>query len=99
MTVEIFLTLLSIFSATTGLIVEAVKKLVEDKFTISYNFVALVVALIVGVGGTFIYYILTKVPVSYMECVYAFLMGISSGLCSMLGFDKIKQLIEQMRVF
>ncbi|MBQ0114008.1 MAG: hypothetical protein KBT03_12835 [Bacteroidales bacterium] len=100
MTVELFLTLLSIFSTLTALIVEAVKKLVEDKqITISYNFVALIVALIVGIGGTFAYYYIGKIAITGIECLYAFFMGLASALCSMLGFDKVKQLIDQMKVW
>ena len=50
MTVPMFLALLFGFSVITGLIVEAIKKFVNDTENVSYNIIALVVALVAMVG-------------------------------------------------
>ena len=62
----------------------------------SYNIVALITALIVGGGGTAVYYQLNAVPFTVNNVIYAVLMGLASGLVSMVGFDKVKQAIVQI---
>lgn len=96
MTVQLFLGLLLGFSLVTTLVTEAIKKLVSDKAKLPYNIVALVVALIVGCGGMFIYYQLNTVPITTNNVIYAVLMGFASSLVAMNGFDKVKQAIEQL---
>lgn len=96
MTVTMFLILLSAFSVITGLVTEAIKKIVTDKANLPYNIVALVVALIVGGVGTGVYYQLTGIPFTANNIIYMVLMGFASGLCAEVGFDKVKQAIEQI---
>lgn len=96
MTVTSFLILLSAFSVISGLVTEAIKKLANDKANLSYNIIALVVALIVGSVGCCIYYQLNTIAFTINNIIYLILMGFASGLCSMIGFDKIKQAIEQI---
>lgn len=91
-----FLILLSSFSVITGLVTEGIKNLVTDKVNLSYNIVALVTALIVGGGGTAIYYQLNAIPFSTNNIIYMFLLGLASGLCSMTSYDKVKQAIAQI---
>lgn len=97
MKVEIFLTLLTVFSTANGLVVESVKKLLGDKYNISYNLVAVISGLIVGLCGTFLYYVLTDITIGYVESIFAVLLGIASAMSSMVGYDKIKQLVDQVR--
>lgn len=96
MTVISFLILLSAFSVMSGLVTEGIKKFLSDKDNLSYNIVALVVALIIGGCGTAVYYQLNDIVFSVNNIIYAVLMGLASGLVSMLGFDKVKQGIEQI---
>lgn len=96
MTVTMFLSLLLGFSMATTLIVEALKKLVGKKIEFSYNIVAFTTALIVGCGGTAIYYQLSGIAFDANNIIYLCLMGFSSAITSMVGFDKIKQTIEQL---
>ena len=96
MTTTIFLMLLSAFSVLSGLVTEAVKKLISDKANMSYNLVALIVALIIGCGGCAIYYQLNAILFTVNNVIYMILMGFASGLVSMLGYDKVKQAIEQL---
>ena len=96
MTTTMFLILLSAFSVISGLVTEAVKNIVSDKANLSYNIVALIVALIIGSAGTAMYYQLNEITYTVNNVIYLVLMGFSSGLVSMVGFDKVKQAIEQV---
>jgi O-antigen/teichoic acid export membrane protein len=96
MTTTTFLILLSAFSVISGLTTEAIKKLANDKANLSYNIVALIVALIVGSVGCAIYYQLNNIMFTLNNVIYMVLMGFASGLVSMLGFDKVQQAIQQL---
>ena len=88
--------LLSSFSVLSGLVTEGIKKLISDKANMSYNIIALVVALVIGGVGSAVYYQLNAIPFNLNNIIYLVLMGLASGLCSMVGFDKIKQAVEQI---
>lgn len=96
MTTTTFLMLLSAFSVLSGLVTEGIKKLISDKANMSYNVIALVVALVIGGAGSAVYYQLNAIPFDVNNVIYMILMGLASGLCSMVGFDKIKQAVEQI---
>ena len=96
MNVTTFLILLSAFSVLSGLVTEAVKKVVNDKGNLSYNIVALVVALIIGGVGCAIYYQLNAIVFTTNNVIYMILMGLASGLTATVGYDKVKQAIEQV---
>lgn len=96
MQVNLFLILLSFFSVLSGLVTEGIKKLINDKKNFSYNIIALIVALIVGGAGCTIYYQLSSISFTLNNIIYIILMGLASGLCSMVGYDKLKQTIEQL---
>lgn len=96
MNTTVFLILLSAFSVISGLFTEGIKNLAEDKVNLSCNIVALVTALIVGGSGTAVYYQLNAIPFSTNNIIYMILMGLASGLASMVGFDKVKQTIRQL---
>lgn len=96
MSMETFLMLLFTFSVISGLFTECVKKIMNDKANMSYNLIALFVALVVGSVGTAIYYQLNGICFNTNNIIYIALLGLSSGLCSMLGYDKVKQTILQI---
>ena len=96
MTTTTFLMLLSSFSVLSGLVTEGIKKLISDKANMSYNIIALIVALVIGGAGSAVYYQLNAIPFNINNVIYMILMGLASGLCSMVGFDKIKQAVEQI---
>ena len=96
MTTTTFLMLLSAFSVLSGLVTEGVKKLISDKANMSYNIIALIVSLIIGGVGCAIYYQLNAIPFDVNNVIYMILMGLASGLCSMVSYDKLKQCIEQI---
>lgn len=96
MDITTFLILLFSFSTISGLITEAVKKIESDKKNLSYNLIALCVSLVVGCAGTAIYYQLNGMVFDINNIIYMMLLGLASGLCSMLGYDKIKQSVIQI---
>ena len=96
MTTTTFLTLLSAFTVLSGLTTEGIKNLISDKSNMSYNIIALIVSLIVGGVGCAIYYQLNAIPFDINNVIYIILMGLASGLCSMVSYDKLKQCIEQI---
>lgn len=96
MDISIFLMLLFSFSVISGLFTEAFKKLVNDKANFSYNLIALCISLVVGIIGTGIYYQLNNFSFDTNNIIYMVLLGLASGLCSMLGYDKVKQTILQV---
>lgn len=96
MTTTMFLILLSAFSMISGLVTEGIKNIINDGANLSYNIVALITALIVGGGGTAVYYQLNTIPFTVNNIIYIILMGLASGLVSMVGFDKVKQAFEQL---
>ena len=98
MNATLFLILLSAFSAISGLITEAIKKLLTEKTNLSYNLIAITVALVVGTAGCGTYYQLNGIPFDVNNIIYMILMGLASGLVSMTSYDKLKQLVEQLTV-
>ena len=95
MTVQMFLALLAGFSVLTSLIVEGIKKIAVHCTT--YDVIALITALVVGGGGTLVYYKLTEMPFTANNIIYAVLMGLASALVAMVGYDKVVQAIEQFK--
>ncbi len=97
MNIVSFLFLLSAFSAVTALVVEAIKKFLTDVENRNYNIIALVVAMVVGVVGTFLYYLFTSTPLTMINIIFAILMGLASALVAMMGYDRVMQTIEQFK--
>ena len=96
MTTTTFLMVLSAFSVLSGRVTEGIKKLISGKANMSYNIIALIVSLIVGGVGCAIYYQPNAIPFDVNNVIYMILMGLASGLCSMVSYDKLKQCIEQI---
>ena len=97
MTVSMFIILLSAFSLIVGLIVQALKKLLDGlgaKY--SSNVVAVIVSAIVGIGGTAIYYIIAGIPFGATNIICMLLMGVATAVGAMVGYDKVIQTIKQI---
>lgn len=96
MTNTTFLMLLSAFSVLSGLVTEGIKKLCSDRANLPYNLMTLAASLIIGTAGCAVYYLLNHIPFTSDNVVYMILMGLAGGLISMVGFDKVKQMIAQL---
>lgn len=93
MTIELFITLFGIGSVVSSLLTEALKKTYQN---ISSNVLALVNAAVVGLLGTFSYYILANTPLTPDNVLYAVLMTICIWVGSMVGYDKVMQTLKQI---
>lgn len=99
MTVTLFISLFTIGSMACGLITEAVKKMYQNAGKdYSANIIALVDALVVGGLGTAVAYMLMGIKWSVNNIICLVLMIVCIWLGAMLGFDKIKQTLEQIAV-
>lgn len=86
--------ILLICSALTGLIVEAIKKMVEVK---KPNIVAAIVSVIVGIVVSIGYILLKNIGISIDSMLYVIGIVVLSWLVSMLGYDKVIQTMLQIK--
>lgn len=98
MNIEVALMLLLVVSTMTGLVTEAVKKVLQEG-SISYkpNLLAglVAVALSVGVGAAYI--VLTETALNAQMAVYLIALVFLSWLSAMVGYDKVVQTISQIK--
>lgn len=97
MTTTVFLILLTGCATVTSILTEGIKKFLDElKITYASNILVLFVALIVGCGATALYYVNYQVPFNALNSVYLALLGIANWLGAMVGYDKVRQAIEQI---
>ena len=97
MTVTLFITMFTLGSVATSLLTEAIKKAYSNAHKeYSANMVALINAIVVGCGGTAIGYMLLAIPWTVNNIICLFLMGIAVWIASMVGYDKVIQLLKQL---
>lgn len=89
--------LLAIVSAVTTLATEAVKQMMPENAKYSKNILAGIVAVVVGVGVSIGYCVLTHTPATPEVIVYAVCLVALSWICAMVGYDKVVQTIAQMK--
>lgn len=94
---EFLLKALALTSGLTTLTVEAIKKLLNDKqIAYSSNLLAAIVAVILTLCVSVAYVLYFAVPLNVQVIISVIALIYLSFLCATIGFDKIKQLIEQM---
>ena len=94
---EFLLKALALISGLTTLTVEAIKKLLNDKqVQYSSNLLAAIVAVILTLCVSVAYVLYFAVPLSIQVIISVIALIYLSFLCATIGFDKIKQLIEQI---
>lgn len=97
MTVTLFISLFTIGSIACGVITEAIKKTYQNAGKdYSANIVALVDALVVGGLGTSCAYMLLGIEWTVNNIICLILMCLVIWLGATLGFDKVKQTLEQI---
>lgn len=97
MNYEILVVALAVLSALTTLATEAVKKIMSDfKVSVYPNVLAAAVSAVVTVIATVCYVLIVNEPVTGHLIGEAIALVFLSWLCSMLGYDKVKQMIEQI---
>lgn len=97
MTVTLFVTILTIGAMVSGLLTEAIKKAYSNaNKDYSANVIALINAVVVGGGGTAVTYMLLNVSWEVNNIICMALMVVCVWIGSMVGYDKIIQLIKQI---
>lgn len=94
MTIELFMFLFTIGSLASSLLTQALKKAVKD---LSSNITALISALVVGAGGTYLAYVFLEVPFDQKNILCLILMAMCVWVGSMIGYDKVLQTIAQLK--
>ena len=96
---EIFLMGLLVTSIFTGLVTEGVKKILTEH-NISYrpNTLAGIVAVILSLGVSVGYVIVSGITFTPTLVVYVIALIALSWLCSMVGYDKVVQTLGQIGI-
>lgn len=96
---ETFLLGALIISTVTGLVTEAVKKiLTEHKVTYHANTLAGLIATILSAAMGVGYIMLSGVGFTSQTIIYLVILIFISWLCSMVGYDKVIQAIKQFKM-
>ena len=92
-----FVILLMIFGSITSLITQVVKSELDNRGKkYSSNVVASFVGAVIGIFGTFCFYTFEGIPYTPTNALAMVLMGGAVALGAMVGYDKIKGIINQM---
>ena len=94
MTMTLFMFLLSFGASVTSLFTEALKKVFEN---VPSNVIALMSAVVVGIGGTSAVYVILEIPFDIKNIVCIIILTFYIWLGSMVGYDKIMQTFEQFK--
>ena len=98
MNITLFMALIVVLAIAVSLLTEAVKKFFEGtKVTYSSNVVVLIISIIVGIGGTAMAYISLGIAFTPPNIVCMVLMAVAVWVGSMLGYDKVLQMVEQIK--
>lgn len=93
---EVFLIGLLVVSTLTGLVTEAIKHIMSDlKLEYYANILSGCVAAILAVAIGVIYVILTNSCFTAQNVTCIIALAFMSWLCSMVGYDKVIQVITQ----
>lgn len=96
MTASVFITLLTSFATVTGLMTQCAKKILDEKqIKYSSNLLASIIGAVIGIGGTASYYIFGNIDFTTINITAMIYMGLATSMSSMLGYDKLVQLINQ----
>lgn len=97
MSITLFITMFAVGSAAAALLTEAVKKFYSNASKeCSPNVVALVDAVVIGAGGTAVVYMLMNIPWTVNNIICLILMAVCVWIGSMIGYDKVIQLLKQI---
>lgn len=91
------LSALAIISSLTTLTVEGIKKLLDEKhIEYSSNILAVIVAFVLTLIGSILYIVYFSIAVTPQVIVIIICLVFLSFLVATVGYDKVKQLLEQL---
>lgn len=95
---DVMVALITAFSIITSLLTQLVKKILDTcKRQYASDVVVLIVSVIVGGCGTVVYYVNCQIPFNALTSVYLAIMCLLNCGGAMIGYDKVKQGITQIR--
>lgn len=98
MSLQAFIILLAACATVTSLLTQAVKSFLEaQKIKYASNVIVLVIAMVVGCAGAMVYYYVFAMPFTVLNCIMAIFLGLANWVGAMVGYDKVKQALEQMK--
>lgn len=95
---DVMMALITAMAVATSLLTQLVKTIL-DTFKKKYasNVVAAIISVIVGGCGTALYYVNHQIPFNALTSVYLAIMCLLNCAGAMVGYDKVKQGITQIR--
>jgi len=95
---ELFATALVVVSVLTSLMVEAVKKILDEK-KVEYkpNILAMITSVIISVAVIIGYVLYSGIAFTVQVAVVGVALVVLSFLCATLGYDKVIQTINQIK--
>ncbi len=95
---DVMVALVTAMSIATSLLTQLVKNIL-DTFKKQYasNVIVMVVAVIVGGCGTALYYVNYQISFNALTSVYLAIMCLLNCAGAMVGYDKVKQAITQIK--
>lgn len=94
---EFLIEALAIIAGLTSLTVQAIKKILDEKkMQYSSNLLAVIVSTVLTVGVSMAHVIYFSIPFSPQLVVIVIALTYLSFLTATVGFDKVRQLIQQI---
>lgn len=98
MTINLFMTLIVVLAVVVSLLTEAIKKLLDSlEVHYSSNVLVLIVSVVVGICSTALTYLFLYIPFTPPNIVCMILMAVVVWVGAMLGYDKVLQMVEQVK--
>lgn len=95
---DVMLALVTAMAAATSLLTQLVKSIFDAyKKQYASNVIVAAVSVIVGGVGTALYYVNYQIPFNALTSVYLAIMCLLNCAGAMVGYDKVKQAITQIR--
>ncbi len=92
---SVILSIVGILVVVTNIIVQVLKKLTWDK--LPTNILATLVAMVLTLAAFFAYCQVKAVPVVWYMVAAAVVLGFFVAYAAMFGFDKLKEVIMQLK--
>lgn len=93
-----FFVLFTIGALIASLLTEAIKKAFDNAGkSYSANMIALLLAVVVGCGGTSAAYIMLDIAFDTKSILCIVFMAVAIWVGAMVGYDKVTQLLEQIK--
>lgn len=95
---DVMVALVTAMAIATSLLTQLLKSILDAcKKQYASNVIVAVVSVLVGGCGTALYYVNYQIPFNALTSVYLAIMCLLNCAGAMVGYDKVKQAITQIR--